>query len=139
VHRLTQSAFGEYTWLNPPSGALRESEESIRKDLERSGGALALMDGRAVGCLRFDRQDGDLHVYRVAVDPASQARGIGTALMAWIHNYAHGEGYQAVRLGVRRQLPRNQRFYERLGYEVIAEHRHPGFADVTWVEMRRPV
>jgi GNAT superfamily N-acetyltransferase len=136
---VTHAAFGEYGWLDPPSGALRESEESIRDDLGRSGGALAFLDGRAVGCLRFDREPGRLHVRRVAVDPSRQGHGVGTALMAWIHAYAHDQGYVEVRIGVRRQLPRNQRFYERLGYEVCAEHRHPGYAKVTWVEMRRPV
>ena len=59
--------------------------------------------------------------------------------MAWIHEDAHAQGYREVRVGVRRQLPRNQQFYERLGYEVIAEHRHPGYAEVTWLEMRRSV
>ena len=111
----------------------------MRNDLEQAGGALALVDGRAVGCLRFDRQPGRLQVRRVAVDPSVQGRGIGTALMAWAHEYAYRRGYSELRVGVRRQLPQNQRFYERLGYEVIAEHRHPGYAEVTWVEMRRPV
>ena len=59
--------------------------------------------------------------------------------MDWIHSYARAEGYPQVRVGVRRQLPGNLRFYERLGYAVTAEHRHPGYADVTWYEMRRPV
>lgn len=98
-----------------------------------------MLDGQAVGCLRFDREAGRLHVRRLAVDPSRQGQGIGTALMAWIHAYAHEQGDSEVRVGVRRQLPRNQRFYERLGYVVTAEHRHAGYAEVTWVEMRRRV
>jgi GNAT superfamily N-acetyltransferase len=78
-------------------------------------------------------------VRRVAVDPAWQRQGIGKALMAWIHEYAKAGGYREVRVGVRRQLPSNLRFYEGLGYLVIAEHRHPGYAEVTWVTMQRPV
>ena len=59
--------------------------------------------------------------------------------MAWIHEYATAEDYPEVRVGVRRQLPSNLRFYEGLGYLVIAEHRHPGYAEVTWVTMHRLV
>jgi GNAT superfamily N-acetyltransferase len=100
---------------------------------------VALLDGEAVGCLRFDREDGLLHVRRFAVDPARQRQGIGTALMDWIHSHARAQGYPEVRVGIRRQLPANFRFYERLGYRAVAEHRHPGYREVTWDEMRRPV
>lgn len=135
MHRLTQLAFREYDKLDPPSGAVRESEESVRVDLENGGGALGTLNGEAVGCLRFERESGHLHVRRVAVDPRHQRHGIGKALMAWVHDYARGAGYQEVRVGVRRQLPGNLRFYEQLGYRVIAEHRHPGHDEVTWIEM----
>jgi GNAT superfamily N-acetyltransferase len=100
---------------------------------------VALLGGRVVGCLRFDHDAGALHVRRVAVDPARQRQGIGRALMDWIHGYARAEGYSAVRVGVRRQLPGNLHFYQELGYTVVAEHRHPGYREVTWDEMRRPV
>lgn len=59
--------------------------------------------------------------------------------MAWIHDYARSEGCPEVRVGVRHQLPSNLGFYKGLGYAVIAEHRHPGYAEVTWLEMRRPL
>jgi len=100
---------------------------------------VALLDGRSVGCLRFDREPGYLRVRRVAVDPALQRKGIGTALMDWIHRYAHAQGYPEVRVGVRRQLSSNYRFYQRLGYRLIAGHRHPGYREVTWDEMGRSV
>jgi GNAT superfamily N-acetyltransferase len=100
---------------------------------------VALLGGGSVGCLRFDREVGVLHVRRVAVDPGRQRRGIGAALMAWVHDYARAQGFSEVRVGVRRQLPGNLRFYQRLGYTVVAEHRHPGYREVTWDEMRRSV
>lgn len=100
---------------------------------------MALIDDQPLACLRFDRQADAIHVRRVAVDPAHQRQGIGRALMEWIHGYAHAEGYAEVRVGVRRQLPGNLRFYQELGYAVIAEHRHPGTSAVTWDELRRPV
>jgi len=59
--------------------------------------------------------------------------------MELAHEFAGREGYREVRVGVRTQLPGNVRFYEELGYRRIAEHRHPGYRDVTWLEMAREV
>ena len=59
--------------------------------------------------------------------------------MAWAQDYARAQGYLEVRVGVRRQLPGNLGFYQKLGYAVVAEHHHPGYREVTWDEMRRPV
>jgi tRNA threonylcarbamoyladenosine biosynthesis protein TsaE len=139
VHRLTQQAFKDYGRLTPPSGAMRETEETVRADLARGGGALARIGPRAIGCLRLEPGAGYLSVRRLAVDPAWQRQGVGRALMAWSVEYAKAEGYVEVRVGVRTQLPGNLRFYEGLGYTVIAEHRHAGYAEVTWLEMRRGV
>ncbi len=118
---------------------MRETEEVVRADLARSGGAVAWVGRRAVGSLRLEPQPGYLNIRRLAVDPAWQRQGIGTALMAWSHDQAKREGYAEVRVGVRAQLPGNRRFYEGLGYAVFAEHHHPGYAEVTWLEMRRAV
>lgn len=100
---------------------------------------MASVGTEVVGCLRFEPEAGYLHVRRVAVDPAWQGRGIGHAMMAWAHDFARDAGFREVRVGVRLQLPQNRRFYERLGYTLLAEHQHPGHAEVTWIEMRREV
>ena len=139
VFRLTRAAFAGYAWLRPPSGALTETEEQVRADLASGGGAMAEVGGTAVGCLRFGIDPGRLHVRRVAVDPAWQRRGVGTALMEWAHGRARAESLAEVWLGVRVQLPGNRDFYHRLGYQVVREHRHPGSDQVTWYEMARPV
>src|SRR5207248_10504924 len=107
--------------------------------LAAHGGAIAWLDGRPVGCLRFVFADGDLHVRRVAVLPELQGRGIGSALMAWAEAEAARRGLPAVRVGVRLALARNLAWYRRLGYEVIGEHAHPGHDHPTWAAMRRLV
>lgn len=139
VHRLTRCAFGGYGWLTPPSGALDETEDDVRRDLAQHGGAVARIDGSAVGALRFVIEPRQLHVRRVAVDPQRQGGGVGRALMEWAHGHARALGKQEVHLGVRAQLPGNRRFYEGLGYEVIREHPYPGTNDVAWYEMARRV
>ena len=135
VHRLTQLAFRDYDKLDPPSGAVTETQASVRADLQQSGGVLARLDQRVVGCLRFQRQTECLTVRRLAVDPAAQGQGIGSAMMRWTHDYARAQGFSEVRVGVRPQLVANLRFYQRLGYRIVAEHRHPGYDRTTWIEM----
>jgi GNAT superfamily N-acetyltransferase len=136
VHALTQAAFQPYAGvLDPPSGALRETVDSVRADLERAGGAIAWFGETPVGCLRFEIADDHLHVRRVAVAPEWQRQGAGAALMKWSHDHARELGLSEVRLGVRKQLPGNRRFYESLGYRLVARHRHPGSTRVSWYEM----
>jgi tRNA threonylcarbamoyladenosine biosynthesis protein TsaE len=114
---------------------LLETETDVRAELRQHGGVLARVEGDAVGGLRFERREGHLYVRRVAVDPDQQRRGIGTALMEWIQGWAREQSYSEVRVGVRSQLPRNQGFYERLGYRVLRGHSRPGSSDVIWYEM----
>ena len=139
VHRLTQAAFGGYSWLTPPSGAINETEDDVRRDLAQHGGALARLDGQAVGALRMVVEPRHLHVRRVAVLPAHQGAGIGRELMAWAEDRARGLARSEVRLGVRAQLPGNREFYERLGYRVVREHHYPGTRDVLWYELAKVV
>ena len=139
VHELTQAAFAGYESLDPPSGASRETVESVRRDLGAAGGALARLDSRPVGCLRFVVAAGHLHVRRVAVVPEVQGRGVGRALMAWAEAQAENRGLSRVTVGVRLSLPGNLAFYRRLGYEVVAEHAHPGYDRPTWVSMQKGV
>jgi GNAT superfamily N-acetyltransferase len=140
VHRLTQEAFRDYTWLDPPSGALRETLERVRDDLGAGGGAIADLDGKLVGCLRWEPgADGSLHVRRVAVAPHAQRRGVGRALMLWAEEEARKRGCDAVTVGVRIVLPGNLAFYRGLGYEIEGEHSHDGYAEATWLGLRKRV
>lgn len=138
IQRITLAAFSPYVALDPPSGAVHETLHQVRADLKAGGGALALLDKRPVGCLRWERTPaGDFHVRRVAVEPGLQGRGIGSALMAWAEGEALTNGSRAVTLGVRVALPGNLAFYAKLGYEVTGEHRHAGYRQTTWLSMRK--
>lgn len=58
-----QAAFALYARLDPPSGALRESVSRVLNDLTAGGGAIAEVDRRPVGCLRWQlTASGDFHV-----------------------------------------------------------------------------
>jgi predicted N-acetyltransferase YhbS len=140
VHRLTQAAFGPYGALEPPSGAVVESVERVAADLAAGGGAVAERDGIAVGCLRWrPRADGDMYVGRVAIEPGEQGSGIGRALVAWAEGEARRQGRPGVSVGVRIALPANLAYFRRLGYEVTGEHSHEGFAQPTWLSLRKEI
>jgi GNAT superfamily N-acetyltransferase len=140
IHRLTQAAFAPYGHLDPPSGALQESVSQAVTDLASGGGAIAELDGRPVGCLRWRlAASGDLHVRRVAVEPELQGQGVGSALMAWAEQEARQRGCQGVSVGVRIALPGNVAFYRKAGYEVTGEHRHDGYDRTTWLALRKSV
>jgi GNAT superfamily N-acetyltransferase len=137
VHRLTQAAFAAHRVLDPPSGAGRELPATVRADLEAGGGAIAEQEGRPVGCLRWVVEDGAFRVRRVAVAPDLQRSGVGSALMRWAEREALRRGFAVVALGVRLGLPGNLAFYRRLGYAPVAERRHDGYAEPTWLELEK--
>lgn len=139
MQALTQAAFAGYTWLSPPSGAIDEREDDVRRDLAAHGGVLARLEGTPVAALRMVVEPRHLHVRRVAVHPSRQGGGIGRELMRWVERRAAERGFAEVRLGVRAQLPGNRAFYEKLGYRVVREHRRPGRGEVLWYEMAREV
>jgi GNAT superfamily N-acetyltransferase len=139
VHELTRRAFAPYSGLDPPSGAGRESLESVGAELAVHGGALASTGGGPAGCLRLRERDGHLHVRRVAVAPDRQGQGIGRALMRWAEAEAARRGTDGVSVGVRLALPGNLEFYRRLGYREVGRHAHPGYDRPTWVLLHKRV
>ena len=131
VHRITQAAFGSYTWLTPPSGAVYETEDVVRDQLTARPGLVAYVDGAAAGCLRSEtHDDGTLHLRRVAVDPAYRGRGVCAALVRAAEDAARAEGWAELRLGVRDELPDNLALFRHLGYAVVAEHDF-------WIELSK--
>jgi predicted N-acetyltransferase YhbS len=139
VHRLTQQAFAPHLALEPPTGAARESVESVRDELARGGGVVGWIGSRPVACMRLGEEDGHLHVRRLAISPELQGRGLGRAMMAWAESAARSRGLPEVTVGVRLALTGNRAFFARLGYEPVAEHAHPGYDNPTSVEMRKLV
>jgi GNAT superfamily N-acetyltransferase len=139
VHRLTQEAFAVHAALDPPSGAGRESLESVRDELARLEAAVGWRDERPVACLRLAAEGDHLRVRRLAIAPDLQGRGLGRAMMAWAESEARRRGLAAVTVGVRLALTGNRAFFGRLGYVPVAEHAHPGYDHPTSVEMRKGV
>ena len=60
------------------------------------------------------------YIYGFRVRPAFRGRGIGTFMMKFIEDDIYRRGYRCVTLNVARDNPDALRFYERLGYRIIA-------------------
>jgi len=133
VHAVTQAAYADYAGrLDPPSGALRETEDQVAADLA-VGGLVADAGGAVVGALRFRRgSGGTLWVRRVSVAPAHRRRGLARLLLRAAEVDARRRGATRLRLGVRHVLPANRRLYEREGWVPLRRHDF-------WDEMARPL
>src|SRR4030095_12246319 len=137
---LIHTAFEEYRGrLEPPSGAHRETAQSIGIYLQQGRAVLALLNDRAVGCVCY-HQEGE-HVYfgRLAVLPAFRQHGVGLALITYVEQQAQDLGAQRVQLGMRIALPHLQAYYECLGYYVVRYETHEGYTKPTSVVMEKQV
>lgn len=85
---------------------------------------VAEMDGQIVGTFALLIMDNLGHlgtpsgvVEDVAVDPAWQEQGIGTAMMRWAIDYCRNKGCYKLALSSNLKRRRTHAFYESLGFE----------------------
>ncbi len=141
VHAVMREAFAEYRDLPAPSGALSESLEYVegllREGVEKA--ALCLVDGVAVGSVRFLRSEDGLYFKRLAVRPGFRGRGTARAIVGWLEEYARRNGESMIWCNVRAERQQNVRLYASRGYEAYDERvvvRSDG-ARVPVVSMRK--
>jgi GNAT superfamily N-acetyltransferase len=72
-----------------------------------------------VGFASVDVVDDVAHVWQLSVLPSAGRRGIGTALMHTVADWARAEGFNAVTLTTFRDVPWNAPFYAKLGFEPL--------------------
>jgi predicted N-acetyltransferase YhbS len=137
---LIHSAFEEYRGrLEPPSGAHRETAESIEHYLQQGHAVLALLNDEVVGCVCYHQESEHVYFGRLSVLPSCRQHGLGRALVTYVEQQAHALGAPRIRLGVRRALPHLQAYYERLGYHVVGYETHTGYTAPTTVVMEKRV
>ncbi|MBB3111912.1 ribosomal protein S18 acetylase RimI-like enzyme [Paenibacillus phyllosphaerae] len=140
VLQLVLNAFREYEGiLIPPSGALRETADSIRAKMEQQGGAViaeAKDSGLPLGAALYRFVDQHLYIGRVSVIPQGRGQGAGVAMMRALEQLAIDHGIEETRVSVRCSLPGNVAFYERLSYEVFEHLFYPERTD-SWFEMKK--
>jgi len=124
------AGFGTLPPLDPPSSLFGETEGIVAAELAAHPGVAAYRHGELVAGLRCRPDGSALWLRRVAVAPAEQGAGVGTCLLAWTHRWAAGLGFRETRVGVRSVLDRTRTFWQRRGYEAVAEHGY-------WTEYAR--
>ena len=129
--RVLHGAFAEQATLAPPSGALSETDESVRGLMQTARVAIADVDGAVVACQFFEPKGDHLYLFRLAVLPAYRQHGIGGALIAYAEEQARAMGLRRTQFSVRLALPRQRAYYERLGYAFVEYGTHPGFSEPT--------
>ncbi len=72
---------------------------------------------RSVGSLWLEQGPDALYIHDLEIEPASQGRGIGTAVMERVIEQGSGRGLPVV-LSVLQANPRVLHLYERLGFRV---------------------
>jgi predicted N-acetyltransferase YhbS len=65
--------------------------------------------------------DNTLYLQQIDVEPEHGRRGIGTALVKTVCDWAKQQGYGIVSLSTFRDLPWNAPFYSKLGFRALDE------------------
>lgn len=85
-----------------------------------------------IGRLYLDHSSLEWRLLEIALAPAVQGRGIGTALIEWLHAAGAAAGAEAITLHVAIDNARAEALYRRLGYAEVASDwpthrrmRHP--------------
>jgi ribosomal protein S18 acetylase RimI-like enzyme len=135
---LLHRAFAEYRGkLQPESGALSESVDTISSAM--SGGTIlvAVRDTGIAGCVAFQHKADFAYAGRLAVDPSARGMGVGRALMAEAEAMARQLGAGRLRADVRLALTENRAFFRALGFVEGGHRCHPGFSRPTYVELEK--
>ena len=136
LRAVVAAAFAQYEGqLDPPSGALAESDESLRAKIRAGGAWQCTHEQTIVGCAFVTPRDDHLYLGRLAVLPHWRGRGIADLLLARVERQARELGLPSVQMGVRLALPRLIAWYTARGYTLLEERAHPGYSTPTFAQL----
>jgi GNAT superfamily N-acetyltransferase len=134
---VIRAAFAAQSRAGGPPSALRETASSVAANIEAGCGIRASSGGALVALALWRVEGGALHVGRVAALPARRGRGLRRALMAACEAAAKGRGLERMTSRVRLELPKNERLFERFGFERRELAVHEGFDSPTQAVMEK--
>lgn len=138
ITQLILSAFAAYKeGIDPPLSAHRETPETIRNVLLTNQALLAESQGKPIGTVFYTDMLDHMYLFRLAVLPEYQGKGIGSQLIAAVETHAQQIGVDRVLLKTRLGIPENVAFYQRRGYQITEYHAHPGYTQATYVTMTK--
>lgn len=78
---------------------------------------------RPVAYLLVDIVEGNAHVEQVSVHPDHARQGLGRTLLDTAAAWAEQHGLAALTLTTYSEVPWNAPYYQRLGFQILAEHQ----------------
>ncbi|HWL12725.1 MAG TPA: GNAT family N-acetyltransferase [Ureibacillus sp.] len=143
IYSIMQQAYIEYEQAGMPSSALKETIESIQKDLEAGEQAFIGYEstGKPVAMVRFQMNENYLYFSRLSVLPECRGKGFAKELLKELEAYAIQNGISEIRCKVRKNVERNILLYTNMGYQIYEEelgHLVNGDA-ITIVSMKKQV
>jgi predicted N-acetyltransferase YhbS len=138
VAKLLRLAFSRQSvQTDPPSAALRETDETIAAAIADGGGAGIVMSGQLVGVVLWSEKDGGLYFGRLAVRPDWRRRGVARALIVAAEGEARRRGLSRVHLSTRLVLADNRKLFASSGYVEGSLGTHDGYSAPTSVAMEK--
>ena len=138
VVAVIRAAFADQGAItDPPSGALRETTETIAAKLAAGGGAGLHSEGVWIGVVLWTPEDDALYLGRLAVLPAWRGRGLAGRLLEAAEAETRRRGFASLRLQVRLELPRNRLLFARRGFVQTGVRSHPGHPEPTIAVMEK--
>jgi ribosomal protein S18 acetylase RimI-like enzyme len=104
-------------WITPRIVTRGRAHEA-----DKLPGFIAVDDGEPKGLLTYRVQDGDCEV--VTLDAVTFGQGIGSALMRSLLEKARPNRWRRIWLITTNDNTRALRFYQKLGFELVAIHRN---------------
>ena len=137
---LIRSAFASMDGvIDPPSSVHVLTPAGLAQKASAETILVARLGKRIIGCVSLDDRGDHLYLGKLAIEPASQARGIGRRLIDAAEAVAIAGGKQALELQTRVELTGNQAFFTRLRFVETGRGVHPGFERPTTITYRRPI
>lgn len=137
VRSLTVAAYEPYTALfgAPPMPVTEDYAPRIA-----AGEVWLLRDGTdIVGLMVVEPHADHSLIYSIAIRPDRKGQGYGSFLLEWVERRARDAGMAELRLFTNARMTRNISLYAANGYLETSRHPNPKRADITQVNMAKPL
>jgi GNAT superfamily N-acetyltransferase len=122
-------------------GGQRIDIEGLIEKLDAPGSVVLVHErgGAPVACVHLQREGDSCYIGLLTIQPASQAGGLGTGMLAAAEGWAAGQwGSRTMRMHVIAQRPELVAWYERRGYRRTGERKPFPYDDPRFGLPRRP-
>lgn len=125
-------AFEEYSLKGQESGAMRETSESLRKEMADEVELLiARLDGDPVAMCKYLRAEATIYFSRLAVIPELRGKGIASEIVRALRSEALVRDLQGLSCCVRADEAGNIALYEQLAMKVVSRQTRGSLTGAT--------